>query len=352
MTTALYIIVALLIFGLLIMIHEFGHFIVARLCGVYIEEFSIGMGPKILQRKTKKQGTLLSLRALPIGGYVSMKGENEDEDAPNSFSRKRVWQRMLIVVAGAAMNLLLGFLIVFIIVCSSEYLASTTVHSFFDNATSNAVGGLEVGDDIIRVGDVRVHTGEELTYEIMNQGHEPLSLTVVRGGEQKVLENVIFPQIEEKGIIFGDSDFYVFALSDPTLGHMLRITWHRSLSLVKMVWDSLANLVTGRYTVDAVSSPIGVTAAVKDTITQSGWTGTQILQYVLHITAVISVNLGVFNLIPFPALDGGRFAFLVVEGIIRKPISREIEGRIHFVGIALLMLLMVFIVFKDIIGLF
>jgi regulator of sigma E protease len=352
MTTALYIIVALLIFGLLIMIHEFGHFIVARLCGVYIEEFSIGMGTKILQRKTKKQGTLLSLRALPIGGYVSMKGENEDEDAPDSFSRKRVWQRMLIVVAGAAMNLLLGFLIVFIIVCSSEYLASTTVHSFFDNATSNAVGGLEVGDDIIRVGDVRVHTGEELTYEIMNQGHEPLTLTVVRGGEQKVLENVIFPQIEEKGIIFGDSDFYVVALSDPTLGHMLSITWHRSLSLVKMVWDSLANLVTGRYTVDAVSSPIGVTAAVKDTITQSGWTGTQILQYVLHITAVISVNLGVFNLIPFPALDGGRFAFLVVEGIIRKPISREIEGRIHFVGIALLMLLMVFIVFKDIIGLF
>jgi regulator of sigma E protease len=352
MTTALYIIVALLIFWLLIMIHEFGHFIVARLCGVYIEEFSIGMGPKILQRKTKKQGTLLSLRALPIGGYVSMKGENEDEDAPNSFSRKRVWQRMLIVVAGAAMNLLLGFLIVFIIVCSSEYLASTTVHSFFDNATSNAVGGLEVGDDIIRVGDVRVHTGEELTYEIMNQGHEPLMLTVMRGGEKKVLENVIFPQIEEKGIVLGDGDFYVFALPKPSFGQLLSISWHRSLSLVKMVWDSLANLVTGRFSVEAVSSPIGVTAAVKDTITESGWTGAQIVQYVLYITAVISINLGVFNLIPFPALDGGRFFFLAIEGIIRKPISREIEGRIHFIGIVLLMMLMVLVVGKDIIRLF
>lgn len=350
--TAVYIIVALLIFGLLIMIHEFGHYIVARLCGVYIEEFSIGMGPKLFQRKTKKQGTLLSLRALPIGGYVSMKGENEDEAAPDSFSRKKVWQRMLIVVAGATMNLILGFIIVFVIVCSSEYLASTTVHSFFDGATSNAVGGLEVGDEILAIGDVRVHTGEELTYEIMNQGHEPLSLTVLRDGSKITLDGVVFPQFEDRGIVFGKSDFYILAVTEPTVGQLLRTSWHRALSLVKMVWDSLANLVTGRYSVDALSSPIGVTAAVKDTISDSGWTGAQIVQYVLYITAVISINLGVFNLIPFPALDGGRFFFLAIEGIIRKPISREIEGRIHFIGIVLLMILMVLVVGKDIIGLF
>ena len=350
--TAVYIIVALLIFGLLIMIHEFGHYIVARLCGVYIEEFSIGMGPKLFQRKTKKQGTLLSLRALPIGGYVSMKGENEDEDAPDSFSCKKVWQRMLIVVAGATMNLILGFLIVFVIVCTSKYLASTTVHSFFDDATSNAVGGLEAGDEILAVGDVRVHTGEELNYEIMNQGHEPLSLTVLRDGKRLVLHEVVFPQFEDRGIVFGKSDFYILAVTEPTVGQLLRTSWHRALSLVKMVWDSLGNLVKGRYTVDTLSSPIGVTAAVKDTITDSGWTGSQIVQYVLYITAVISINLGVFNLIPFPALDGGRFFFLAIEGIIRKPISREIEGRIHFIGIVLLMMLMVLVVGKDIIRLF
>ena len=114
--TLVYIIAALLIFGMLILIHEFGHYIVARMCGVCIEEFSIGMGPKLYQRKMKKQDTLFSLRAFPVGGYVSMKGENEDEDAPDSFSRKRVWQRMLIVVAGATMNLVLGFIIVFVIV--------------------------------------------------------------------------------------------------------------------------------------------------------------------------------------------------------------------------------------------
>lgn len=351
--TVVYILVAILIFGLLIMIHEFGHYIVARMCGVHINEFSIGMGPKLLQKKTKKQGTLLSLRLFPIGGYVSMKGEDEDEDDPDSFSRKRVWQRMLIVVAGAAMNLLLGFLLVFVIVCTSKgLLATTTIAQFAQGATSCAEGGLEVGDTVLKVNDTRVHTGEELTYEIMSQGHEPLTLTVLRGGERVVLENVVFPQFEEKGSVFGDYDFMVYGIRDPGVGQLLRASWHRSVSLVKMVWDSLANLVTGRYSVESLSSPIGVTAAVKDTISGSGWTGAQILQYVLNITAVISINLGVFNLLPFPALDGGRFVFLTVEAIIRRPLPKEIEARIHFVGIVVLLGLMVLVVGKDLIGLF
>ena len=351
--TVVYIVVALLIFGLLIMIHEFGHYTVARLCGVRINEFSIGMGPKILQKKSKKQGTLLSLRAFPIGGYVSMLGEDEDEDAPDSFSRKRVWQRMLIVVAGAAMNLLLGFLLVFVIVCTSKgLLASTTIAQFAEGATSCAEGGLEVGDTVLKVNDTRVHTGEELTYEIMSQGYEPLSLTVVRDGERVVLENVVFPQFEEQGSVFGEYDFLVYGIQNPSVGQLLRASWHRSVSLVKMVWDSIANLMTGRYSVESLSSPIGVTAAVKDTITQSDWTGMQILQYVLNITAVISINLGVFNLLPFPALDGGRFVFLTVEAIIRRPIPKEIEARIHFIGIVVLLALMVLVVGKDVIGLF
>lgn len=351
--TFVYIIVALLIFGILIMIHELGHFTAARLCGVHINEFSIGMGPKVLQKKTKKQGTLLSLRAFPIGGYVSMLGEDEDEDAPDSFSRKPVWQRMLIVVAGAAMNLVLGFLIVLIIVClTRDLLASTTIAQFKEGATSCAEGGLAVGDTVLKVNDTRVHTGEELTYEIMSQGYEPLTLTVEREGERIVLENVVFPQFEEKGTVFGDYDFLVYGITSPNLGQLLRAAWHRSVSLVKMVWDSIADLVTGRYSVEALSSPIGVTAAVKDTITGSGWTGKQILQYVLNITAVISINLGVFNLLPFPALDGGRFVFLIVEAIIRRPIPRELEARIHFVGIVILLALMVLVVGKDVIALF
>jgi regulator of sigma E protease len=346
----MYIIVAILIFGILIMIHELGHFSIARACGVHIDEFSIGMGPKLLQKKGKKQGTLYTIRALPIGGYVSMKGENEAEDAPDSFSSKKVWQRMAIVVAGAAMNLILGFMIVFVIVCMSRgQLASTTIHSFLDNSTSNAEGGLCEGDTVVKVGNVSVYTGEELTYEIMNQGNKPLSIVVLRDGERVTLENVTFPTFEESGSTFGDYDFKVYAVKDPTLGQLLHISLRRSLSLVKMVWDSVINLVSGRYALTSLSSPVGVTSAVKDTIQSSNWNARQILQYVLHITAVISINLGVFNLLPFPALDGGRFVLLAFEGITRKKVPQEIEGKINFAGIVLLMILMVVVVGKDIV---
>ena len=352
MTTAVYVIVAILIFGFLIMIHEFGHYTVARLCGVHIDEFSIGMGPKLYQKKTKKQGTLFSVRALPIGGYVSMKGENAEDDDPDSFSSKKVWQRISIVVAGALMNLILGFLIVFVIVCSSGTHASTQIHHFTENATSCTAEGLEVGDTVIKVGNVRVHTGDELNYEILNQGNKPVSVTVKRDGQRLVLQDVTFPNFEESGSVFGQMDFYVYALESPNFFQLVSMTWHRSVSLVKMVWDSIYNLFSGRYSVSAISSPIGVTAAVKDVIANSGWSGAEIVQYVLQITALITMNLGVFNLIPFPALDGGRLAFLVFEGITRKRISEEIEGKIHFIGILLLMALMLFVVGKDIIALF
>lgn len=348
----IYAIVALLIFGFLIMIHEFGHFQVARLCGVDIEEFSIGMGPKIYQRKTKKTGMLFSVRALPIGGYVSMKGEETASDDVGSFSSKSVWRRMAIVVAGALMNLLLGFLIVFIIVCSSGALASTNVYDFLDGATSNAEGGLMSGDKIVAVGDVSVFTGEELTYEIMNQGYQPISVTVIRDGARMVLPSVVFPNLEENGVVFGNADFRVTPFENPSLWTLMRISARRSVSLIKMVWDSLYNLVTGRYAITALSSPIGITAAVEDTISGSGWSAEQVVDYVLYITAVISINLGVFNLIPFPALDGGKLFFLVVEAVSRKRVPAEVEAKINFVGIALLMLLMAFVVIKDIISLF
>ncbi len=348
-----YIIGAILIFGLLIMIHELGHFTVARLCGVHIDEFSIGMGPKLFGKRTKKQGTLFSLRLLPIGGYVSMKGENEDVEGDDSFSKKKVWQRMAIVVAGAFMNLVLGFLLVFLLVCLTQSnLPSTTIHSFQEGATSNGVGGLEAGDTVLRVDGVSVYTGNELVYEIMNQGDKPLTLTVLRNGEKIVLENVVFPTTTEQDVVLGMYDFYVSVVENPSIFQLFRHSWHRSLSLVKTVWDSVINLVTGKYSLSALSSPIGVTSAVKDVIVENQMGAKEILNYILNITAMISINLGVFNLIPFPALDGGRFVFLIIEGIRRKPLSQEVEGRIHFVGIILLMAMMLLVVGKDIVSLF
>lgn len=350
------IIAAVFIFGFLIVVHEAGHYFVARRCGVTIEEFSVGMGPKLFSRKSKKYDTVFSLRALPIGGYVAMVGEeNTDNEDPGAFCNKPKWQRALILVAGAAVNLLVGFLIVVIIVCisaSQGSLASNTVAKFQEGATSNAEGGLMAGDTIIKVENVPIYTGEELTYEITNQGDHPLTLTVIRDGKEVVLKDVVFPTFEDSGITFGSYDFYVYAEDDVSFFQLIRISYHRSCSLVKMVWDSLIGLISGRFGMQALSGPVGITAAVADTIQNSGWNAMQILHYVLYITAVIAINLGIFNLIPFPALDGGRLLFLGIEAIRRKRMSSDLEAKINFVGIALLMALMMLVVCKDIISLF
>ena len=262
---------------------------------------------------------------------------------------------MAIVIAGATMNLIIGFLIMFLLVCitsATSNLASTVIADFQEGATSCNAGGLELGDKVIKVGNVSVHTGEELTYEIASQGHEPLTLTVIRNGEKVVLHDIVFPTFVETGITFGQYDFYVLALRNPTFFDLVGVSFWRSCSLVKMVWDSLINLLAGNYGVQALSGPVGITAAVADTVANSGWNATQILNYALNMTAIISINLGVFNLIPFPALDGGRFLFLAVEAVTRKRIRADLEAKINFVGIALLMALMFFVIVKDIIGLF
>ena len=321
MTVFWSIIAAVFIFGFLILAHEAGHYFVARRCGVAIEEFSVGMGPKLFSRTMKKHDTVFSLRAFPIGGYVAMVGETGDEDLPGALSSKPAWQRFLVFAAGATVNLIVGFLIVVLIVCisaSQGTLASNTIAAFQEGATSNAEGGLMPGDEVIKVGGVRVHSGEELTYEITNQGSEPIDLTVLRDGETVVLQDVRFPTFEDSGVTFGNYDFYVLAEKHPGLGTILQISFYRSCSLVKMVWDSLLGLITGRFGMQTLSGPVGITAAVAETIENSGWSSLQILHYVLYITAVISINLGVFNLIPFPALDGGRLLFLAFEIVTRK----------------------------------
>ena len=355
MTVFWSVIAAVLIFGFLILVHEAGHYLVARRCGVTIEEFSIGMGPKIVRRTSKKTGTVFSIGVLPIGGYVAMVGESGESDEEGSLSSKPIWQRFLVIAAGAVVNLLIGFLIVMLIVgisASQGTLASNVIAGFQEGAVSCEEGGLLIGDEVVKVGRVSVHTGEELTYEITNQGSEPLDLTVIRNGEKLILEDVRFPTFEESGIVFGNYDFYVLAERDPGLFDLIGISFYRSCSLVKMVWDSLCGLVTGRFGMQALSGPVGITAAVAETIEGSGWSGMQIFNYALYITSVISINLGIFNLIPFPGLDGGRLFFLTIEAVRRKKMNPDVEAKINFVGIALLMTLMLFVVFKDIFTLF
>ncbi len=348
--TILYVLLALLMFGLLIVFHELGHFLMARLFRVTINEFSIGMGPRLFSKKDKKHGTSYSLRALPIGGYVSMAGEDEESDDPNAFYKKPVWQRMLIVIAGPVVNILLGFLLMLIMVLSTARLATNVVGQFDEGAIS-AQHGLMLGDQIVSVGNVPVHTGNEVVYEIMNQGVAEsaegvvaIDLTVRRDGEKVYLPGVQFPSQEVEGVLFGSVDFKVSG-ENKTVTSVVKHTFYRSCSTVKMIVDQILDLLGGRYGLNAVSGPVGITQAVADAAKLG-------VMNVLYLMTVITVNLGVFNLIPFPALDGGRFIFLCVEGITHRPVNKKIEGYINMAGLLLLLTLMLVVCCKDIAVLF
>lgn len=337
----LYVLLAIFIFGVLILIHEAGHFLFARLFRVTVHEFAIGMGPKVISHTSKKSGIAYSLRLLPFGGFVSMAGEDEESDDPNAFNKKPVWQRFIITAAGAAVNLLAGILVMGILVATSKALPSTTIHHFDEKSTS--VQYLQEKDQITAVDGTRVYTFNDLLYEIMRKGVEPIDVTVKRNGTEITVADVVFPTITDSGVVFGNVDFIPYAEAKTPL-NILKHACVRSASTIKMIWESLYDLVSGRYGVEAVSGPVGVTQAMSEAAS----TG---IANLVYLAVVISMNLGIMNLLPLPALDGGRLVFLLVEGIRRKPVSPRIEGYIHFAGLAVLMLLMVLVTFKDIIGL-
>lgn len=342
LTAVFYLSVMVFVFGILIFIHEFGHFFTARKCGVAIKEFAIGMGPTLFSWQSKKYETKYALRAFPIGGFVSMVGEDEASDDVNAFCNKKVWQRMLITVAGPLMNLILGFILMLAVVLIQGPIATTTIGEFDENALSDT--HLQIGDEILEVEGTRVRSGNEVLYEIMNRGYEPIDILVKRNEDKILIENVEFPTFEDQGVIFGDMDFKVLS-EERTFMNTVSQTLTRSVSTVKMVVDSLVGLLSGRFGIDALSGPIGVAEVVGEAAKTSA------LSF-LYIVTVLTINLGVFNLIPFPALDGGRFLFLIIEGIRRKPINRNVEAYINFAGIVLLFGLMIFISFKDVLNLF
>lgn len=339
----LYFLLTLLILGILILVHEGGHFFVARLNGITVNEFSIGMGPKLVSYKSKKNGIEYSLRVLPIGGFVSMAGEDEDCDDENAFYKKNVWRRIATVLAGPVTNILIGFIGMFILVLATNPLVANVIGGFQEGATS-CNQGLQVNDRIISVNSTSVHTANEVAYEIMNQGYKPIDITVVRNGEKIKIEDIEFPTSTEEGISFGAYDF-LFTVEERTVGSILKHSFWRSLSSVKMIWDSVVSLITGRFGINEMSGPIGMTETVGQAVNTS-W------QSVLYLFVIIAVNLGVMNLLPIPALDGGRLLFLLIEAFTRKTLDRKVEGYINFAGFALMMLLMLVITAKDVINLF
>ena len=335
------IIIALLIFGFLILIHEFGHYIMARIFKVGINEFSVGMGPKILQKTSRKTEIAYSLRLLPIGGYVSMDGETDDSESESSLKSKPKWQRFLILVSGALMNILVGIIITCVIVGRMEYLYSTEVSEFAENAPSYQAG-LREHDVIVKIGKDKVYTYYDLSYSIMHNAVGSTDITVMIDGKKLVIEDVQFKTTNESGVTFALRDFNL-GKEEKNFGNLLKHSIIQSVTSVRMIWDSLIDLVTGKYGVEAMSGPVGITTEIGNAVeTKDGGAS------LMHLSALIALNLGIFNLLPLPALDGGQILLLVVEAIRRKPLKKEIEGYINFIGLALLMLLMLFVTFQDI----
>ena len=349
-----YLLITLLLMGVLIFVHELGHYLTARACHVTIYEFSIGMGKRLAGFTSKKTGIQYSFRLVPVGGYVSMAGEDEtkegEENDPNAFNKKNVWQRILILVAGAGMNVLTGFLAMLVLTAGMTFagykLPSTVVGEFAVGAPSY-VSGLELGDEILSIDGVKVHTGYDLSYEIMFNAYKPVDVVVLRDGQKILITDVRFPTGEEQGILLGGMDFSVMA-AESTVGNVLKTTFWRGVSSIKMVFDSLGGMITGRFGLSDLSGPVGMTTAVQDVATQpmAGWN-------ILYLFAIIAMNLGVMNLLPLPALDGGRLFFRFLE-VLRfgKPVNEKLEATIHGMGMMLLLGLMLLITLKDVFILF
>ena len=344
----LYIMVAILMFGFLIFIHELGHFLTARLFHVTIYEFAIGMGPKLISWKSKKNGTAYSLRALPIGGFVSMAGEDEESDDEGSLKKKKVWQRMIVTAAGSVFNLVFGIIVMLLVVSFSSAIGSTTVKNFAEGATSvqtETKEGLLPNDEIIEINGKKVHVFYDLSYKISRYATEPIDITVIRNGETVYLNDIVFPVAVEQGITFAQRDFGVYRL-EKTFGTVIKTAFFQSVYTVRMVIDSLYDLVTGRLGIEQMSGPVGITSIITDAaedavVNRNG-------SYLFMLFVILAMNLGCMNLLPFPALDGGRLVFLVIEGITRKPVNAKIENAVHLAGMALLLFFMLIITFKDV----
>ncbi len=336
--------IAVLVFGGLIFIHEFGHYIFARIFKVTIEEFSIGMGPKLLGYTSKKTKITYSLRIIPIGGYVAMIGENGESDDPNSFNKKPAWQRFIITVAGAAVNITAGF-IAMTILTSMIRLYGTEVDSFFPKEDagyeiSSEESGLMPGDEIIKVNGKTVIIYDELSYEVMRHGNKPVSLTIIRDGTTMVLDNVVFPVGTQSGQEFGVLDIIPVEESRD-IGNIIKFSWNKSTLIVRMCWESIIDLIRGRYTLEAVSGPVGISGAIGDAAKAGSLN-------LLYLVAMISINLGVMNLLPIPALDGGRILFILIEMISRRRLPSKVEETINAVGLFILLGLSAVIMIKDV----
>ena len=329
------ILIAILFFELIIIIHEGGHFVAARLMKIKVNEFSIGMGPKLIQ--FKKGDTKYTLRLILFGGYCTMEGESEDSDDENSFAKKKVWQRFFVVVAGALMNLILGFLVIVIMLSSGSLIGTTEIAKFDDKAVSSAT--LKQGDIIKSIDGMRVYTSTDVTTGLSRSGDDTLDMTVLRDGKTLDLK-VKFNMEKYEGRNFINMDFWLVG-NKKTVGGVIKESFKEWVSFTRMVFLSVHDMIVGKYGLSDLAGPVGTVSVVSTAVKTSAYS-------MLRIMALLTINVGLFNLFPIPALDGWRLFLLIFEGIFKRKLPDKWDWAINAVGLVLLLGLMCVITFSDI----
>lgn len=442
LTTVALIIIGVLLFLLIIFFHEGGHFIAAKKSGVQVNEFSLGMGPKIIS--FKKGETQYSLRLLPIGGYCAMEGEDEESDNPRAFNNAKVWKRMIIIIAGAVMNIILGFIMMFVIVVQSPSYPSTDISAFAPRSYTE-VSGLEAGDKIVKLNGYSINVSQDLSFALATtkvknvdgsllsvykencldnicdafneflvdkkiaknekkieelysvliagvdkiksaktkpeadkaykEGYAQLQKNagvteykipeikvkktckrfaadaeVIRDGKRVTIKDlhILSKKSEDKKGPTVSIDFYVEPI-EKTFGTVIEQTGAQTVSTIRMVWSSIIGLVQGQFSFKDISGPVGAASAITQVASESLKSSfMDAVNSILYVMMIITVNLGIFNMLPFPALDGGRFLFLLIEAIFHKPIPRKVEKIVNAVGLIILLTFMAIITCKDI----
>ena len=347
MSTILTILIGVLLFGCMIFVHEFGHFFTAKLFGIPVNQFAIGMGPRLFH--FQRGETEYSLRLFPIGGFCAMEGEDEESENARAFNNQKVWKRMIVVAAGGIMNVLLGLVLMFVIqVQEPEAFLSTKVMDTGVGVTAGAES-FERGDRIYSINGYRILCDYDISYSLSRYSGEEMEFVVRRGSEKVAIPGV---KVDHSAIKKGEEKAYVFLVEavPKNFGTTVAQTVKQLVSFSRMVYSSLFDLLTGRYGLNEMSGPVGTVDAIGQ-VAASGENFVESLNNVLWMMALITVNLGLFNLLPVPALDGGRLFFLLIEAIRRKPIPPKYEGLVHTIGLFLLFGLMIVVTFNDILKL-
>ena len=341
------ILLALVFFSVIIMIHELGHFLTAKAVGIHAEEFSIGMGPRLYKYQGKE--TEFSIRALPIGGYVRFLGEDENSSDPRAFGNASVWKRMAVIIAGPLMNILLAVLLLSIYFLSFGVTESymPVIDSVISGYPAEQVG-LQPGDKIIQVGDLNVsgledrEAVEKISSFINNNGARPFTITVEREGQP--LNFDVIPSHDQESDRYQLGFYFRLKVRKVGFFESIGLSFVQTFRYIGLMLNVLKDLIFHGQGIENISGPVGI-------VNEIGKAARAGFEQLLNLGLLITINLGIMNLIPFPALDGGRLAILLVEGIRRKPLDKEKEGYIHLVGFVLLMILMIIVTYKDIISL-